>query len=72
MSIEEKISLLEDMMDLDEGALNEGMQLDDIEEWDSLSALSLIVYAKNTLGKNLTSDVLATLQTVKDICDYLS
>ena len=37
MSLEEKIALLEEIMDLDEGTLEADSLLDDFEEWDSLS-----------------------------------
>ena len=71
MNIEEKIAMLEDIMDLDEGTLSLNSVLDDFEEWDSLSKLSLIVEAKNTFGLTLQSETLREFKTVKDICDYL-
>lgn len=71
MTIEEKIRKLEEIMDLEENELSLDSVLGDIEEWDSLSALSLVVFAKSELGKQLTSDVLNQFKTVRDICDYL-
>ena len=37
MTIEEKIAMLEDVMDLDEGELKLDSVLAEFEEWDSLS-----------------------------------
>ena len=71
MTVEEKIRKLEEMMDLEENELTLDSVLDDIEEWDSLSAWSLVVFVKTELGKQLTSDVLNRFKTVRDICDYL-
>ena len=71
MSIEEKIAMLEDVMDLDEGELKLDSVLAEFEEWDSLSKLSLIAMAKQDFGLVLTTDVIRTCNTVKDICDYL-
>lgn len=71
MTIEEKIAMLEDVMDLDEGELNLDSVLAEFEEWDSLSKLSLIAMAKQDFGLVLTTDVIRTFDTVKDICDYL-
>lgn len=71
MTTEEKIAMLEDIMDLDEGTLMLGTVLDDLEEWDSLSKLSLIVEAKNEFGLTLQSEKLHDFKTVQDICDYL-
>lgn len=71
MTIEEKIAMLEDVMDLDEGELKLNSVLAEFEEWDSLSKLSLIAMAKQDFGLVLTTDVIRTFDTVKDICDYL-
>ena len=50
MTIEEKIAMLEDVMDLDEGELKLDSVLAEFEEWDSLSKLSLIAMAKQDFG----------------------
>ncbi|MCH5265257.1 MAG: acyl carrier protein [Lachnospiraceae bacterium] len=71
MSLEEKIELLEDVMDLDEGTLKPDSVLDDFEEWDSLSKLSLMGEVKKQFGKRLTVDEIKEFKTVQDICDYL-
>ena len=71
MTIEEKIAMLEDVMDLDEGELKLDSVLAEFEEWDALSKLSLIAMAKQDFGLVLTTDVIRTFDTVKDICDYL-
>ena len=71
MTIEEKIAMLEDVMDLDEGELKLDSVLAEFEEWDSLSKLSLIAMAKQDFGLVLTTDVIRTFDTVTDICDYL-
>lgn len=72
MITEEKIAMLEDIMDVDEGTLTLDSVLDDFEEWDSLSKLSLIVAAKNDFGLTLQSERIRDFKTVKDVCDYLA
>lgn len=71
MTTEEKIAMLEDIMDLDEGMLTLDSVLDDLEEWDSLSKLSLIVEAKQQFNKVLLAETIRSFKTVNDICDYL-
>ena len=71
MSVEEKIAMLEEVMDLDEGTLTEDSVLADFEEWDSLSKLSLISEVKQCFGKVLSANDIRAFATVKDICDYL-
>ena len=53
MSLEEKITMLEELMDLDEGTLTASSVLEEFEEWDSLSKLSLMAAAKKEFGKKL-------------------
>lgn len=71
MTTEEKIAMLEDVMDLDEGELTLDSVLSDFEEWDSLSKLSLIATAKQEFGVVLETNTIKEFVTVKDICDYL-
>lgn len=71
MTNEEKIAMLEELMDVDEGTLTVDSVLEDYEEWDSLSKLSLIAEAKRKFGLKLEADILRGFVTVKDICDYL-
>ena len=71
MTVEEKIELIEELMDLEEGTLQLDSVLDDFEEWDSLSKLSIMAEAKKKFGKKLTVDEIKAFVTVQDICDYL-
>lgn len=70
MNVEEKIALIEEMMDLDEGMLKEDSVLEEFEEWDSLSKLSVMAEVKKRTGKKLTVNEINTFETVKDICRY--
>ena len=70
VSLEEKLELLEDIMDYDD-ALKPEMVLADLEEWDSLSTLALAAKVRDLYGTNLTSDQILQFETVQDICDYL-
>ena len=54
--MKELLEMLEEIMDLDEGTLETTTVLEDIEEWDSLSALSLMAEAKKNYSKKLSAD----------------
>lgn len=71
MTKEEKITLIEEIMELDEGTLSEDSVLADFEEWDSLSKLMLISTAKKEFGIVINTDNLKTFKKVSDICDFL-
>lgn len=71
MTVQEKIELIEEIMDVEEGSLSEEMHLADIDEWDSLSTLSLTIEMKQRYQINLTTEMIKELKTVKDICDII-
>lgn len=51
MTNKEKLQLLEEIMDLEEGTLREDMLLSDIDEWDSISLLSFMAMMDDEFGK---------------------
>ena len=71
MDISKKIALLEEMMELDEGTLSAETRLDDIEEYDSMAKLSLIVLMNDEFEKKLTANQIKAFQTVQDILDFM-
>lgn len=71
MTQEEKIALLEDMLELDSNSLFPETDLASIEEYDSMSKLSLIVMMDDEFGKKLTGEQILKFHTVKDILDFM-
>ena len=67
MTNEEKIALLEDMLELEEGTLKAETELTAIDEYDSMAKLSLIVLFDEECGKKLTGEEIRTFKTVGDI-----
>lgn len=67
----EKIALLEEIMELDENTLTRDTVLADIDEWDSITKLSLMASVKKQFGKVLSVTEIRGFVTVGDICDYL-
>lgn len=71
MDTKEKLATLEDIMELDEGTLSPEMSLDDIEEWDSLAALSYVVMMGDEFKKKISGKEIRAFQTVQDILDTM-
>ena len=71
MTTEEKLALLEKTFDLYEGSLEPDMELADIDEFDSIAKLSLIVLMDDEFGKIIKSDDIKALETVQDILDMM-
>ena len=71
MTNKEKLALLEDLFEMDEGTLDAGTELDEIDEWDSMTKLSLIVLMDDECGKKLKSEDIKGFSTVQDILDFM-
>ena len=71
MTQEEKIALLEDMLELDANALTPETELSAIEEYDSMAKLSLIVLMDEECGKKLTGEQIRAFKTVQDVLDFM-
>jgi len=71
MTQEEKIALLEDMLELDGGSLKPETELSSIDEYDSMAKLSLIVLMDDECGKKLTGEQIRQFVTVQDILDFM-
>lgn len=71
MSTEEKITLLEETFELEEGTLKPETLLDDIEEYDSIAKLSLIVMFEDEFDKKITSEQIKAFVKVEDILDIM-
>ena len=67
MTEREKLALLEDLFDLEEGDITPDMKLSDIEEYDSMSRLSLIVMMEDEFGVRLDGATIKGFVTVGDI-----
>lgn len=74
MTLEEKLSTLAEILDLDESS-EEGLKpendLADIEEWDSLAALSFVVLMQDKFGKAVTGKQVRGFKTVQDLLDCM-
>ena len=71
MTQEEKIAMLEDVLELDNGTLKPEMPLNQVESYDSMAKLSIIVMMDDEFNKKLTGEKLLEFKTVQDILDFM-
>lgn len=71
MDTNEKLALLEEMMELDKGMLLPDTVLSSIEEYDSMAKLSLIVLMKDEFDKKITVKDIKQFVKVQDILDFM-
>lgn len=60
---------LEEMLELDSGALTGGEALADLEGWDSLAVISFIALVDEKLGLVVEGEKLARAKTVADLLE---
>lgn len=70
MTIEEKIAVLEDMLELENGTLTVETKLSTVDEFDSMAKLSLIVISDEEFGKKLTGEQFREFKTIGDILTF--
>ena len=71
MTVEEKIALLAETMDVEEDEIQTEMELADMDCWDSMTKLSIIVMFDDEFGKKITSDDIKKFVTVGDILNSM-
>lgn len=71
MRIDEKLELLEEILESDAGSLEADLKLDNIEEWDSMAQISLMALMDDKFGKKVTGEVIRSLKTVGDILQLM-
>lgn len=67
MTEREKLALLEELFELEEGDIAADTLLDEIDEYDSMTKLSLIVMMDENFGVRLDGNTIKCLETVSDI-----
>ena len=67
MTDAEKIALLEELFDVATGAIEPATVLDDLEEWDSVNKLSLIILMDDEFSRAIDGQDIKAYKTVGDI-----
>ena len=71
MDNEKKMELIEELFDVESGDITPETELDSLEEWSSLTKLSLIVMIDEECGKTINNEVIKSLKTVQDIMNIM-
>lgn len=72
MTNQEKLAMLEETWELDDGVLAADTVLADVDEYDSMAKLSLIVLMDDEFGIKLTGDMIKGFETVGDILKLMN
>jgi acyl carrier protein len=66
------IPIFQDVFDDDILIVNEKTKADDIEEWDSLAHIRLIIYIEKTFDLRFSTDEISNLANVGDMAKLIS
>ena len=71
MTKAEKIALLEEVMELEEGTLQQDDVLEEYDEWDSVTILGIISLIDEEFGKTVTGKEVRDIKTVSGLLDMM-
>ncbi len=71
MKIDEFLEKLTEVLELEDVVLKEETNLKDIEEYDSLSVLSIIAMIDERFGKQIPGNNFQTITTVKSLMNLI-
>ena len=72
MNLQEKITLIEEVLDVAEGSLTPETLLAEVDEWDYIAALSLIVMLDEKFEKTVSGAQIKAMECVNDILAYMN
>ena len=71
MTFEEKIALLEETLEVEEGKLTPETRLDTLEEYDSMAKLALIVMYEDDFDRKIEGRQIKGFSTVQDLLNLM-
>lgn len=66
---EELLGKLAEILEVDKVSLND--ELESFDEWDSLTALSIIALADSDYNKKLSNDLMKEFKSIDDIVNFM-
>ncbi|MEN6314692.1 MAG: phosphopantetheine-binding protein [Clostridiaceae bacterium] len=71
MTIDEKLNTLNDLLDIEQGALSEETELAQLNEWDSIAVITIIAMFDSLFEKEISPEAVKGFKTIKDITDKM-
>ncbi|MEX3745394.1 MULTISPECIES: phosphopantetheine-binding protein [Lysinibacillus] len=66
MTEQVRLSMLEEILDLEDGTLTSDKVLDELEEWDSIALISFIAMMDEEFNKSIKGSEIKEFKTVAD------
>ena len=72
MNVEEFIPILAGMMKADAADIQPDTEYQELEEWSSVTAMTLIAFAKTQFGKTITGQAIRRAKTVEELLTLIT
>ncbi|MBR6188472.1 MAG: acyl carrier protein [Prevotella sp.] len=72
MNVEEFIPILAGMMEADAADIQPDTEYQELEEWSSVTAMTLIAFAKTQFGKTITGQAIRRAKTVEELLTLIT
>ena len=72
MNVEEFIPILAGMMEADAADIQPDTEYQELEEWSSVTAMTLIAFAKTQFGKTITGQAIRRVKTVEELLTLIT
>ncbi|MBR2237585.1 MAG: acyl carrier protein [Prevotella sp.] len=72
MNVEEFIPILAGMMEADASDIQPDTEYQELEEWSSVTAMTLIAFAKTQFGKTITGQAIRRAKTVEELLTLIT
>lgn len=72
MNVEEFIPILAGMMEADAADIQPDTEYQELEEWSSVTAMTLIAFAKTQFGKTITGQAIRHAKTVEELFSLIT
>lgn len=70
--MEDKIKKIEEILDIEDGVIKADTVLSELDEWDSITRLSLLIFFEENGINGITGTDIKQFETVQDILDVMS
>jgi len=71
MDKNKKMEMLKELFEMEDEVLTTEMELSNMECWNSMTKLSLIVLMDDEFGKKISGEQIKGFKTVQDILNYM-
>lgn len=71
MTNQDKLSIIEELFEVDKGTLKENQIIRELDNWDSMKALEMIIVFEEEFKKTISANDIKGFVIVQDMLDFI-